>query len=526
MVLLVTVAFGCGFSQPTPNSEKSPVFETQSESTLNAARGKALPDIAATDEVFDSRLKLMGAKVEYNDTGRISTLNCGGSDFCDDDLAHFGCLSDLRELRIINTVVTDKVFDLLVEAKQLTDLCLDSTDVTDTGIQRLGDFRHLEYISLTGTRLTDRGLEHLAGMPTLKFVNLNATNISPAALVRLYLALPKASIDHDYKFLEINGTDEWRLDDAGVEKSRSDLLQLLNEVGALDAENMKDPAIRKAAGDSLREIEKLIVFNNSMGISLVQQEIATREHYWPVRLQFLSLLSYHATAGAEIQAAADALSQMELASIDRAFYLNYFQVAHRLTVKGANTVPILLQIVDESESFEAFLPLHAIELPALECARQLAIQMDERHYVEILAERLRGDVDEKAAISIVACLVAAATEESTNALLNFSQTTPNERLADNVRRAMKCMPIPSVPITQDPLLLGEFLEAFVRDRQRIAKFDYRAYEREVVEIVRAKDVANLKGLRRRAARTVSDESLSKVHFLSQLICRGQLKSGE
>ncbi len=104
-------------------------------------------------------------------------------------------LSDVRGLYY--AAVTDAGLARLVHLKGLTnlkELWLDDTQVTDAGLIHLKGMTSLRALWLNGTQVTDDGLVHLKGLTSLQGLWLNGTQVTDAGVQDLQKALPNCHI--------------------------------------------------------------------------------------------------------------------------------------------------------------------------------------------------------------------------------------------------------------------------------------------------------------------------------------------
>ena len=77
---------------------------------------------------------------------------------------------------------------------QLRELWLDGTQITDDGLVHLAGMSRLQWLSLGGTQITDNGLVHFKGMARLRYVSLDGTNVTNEGVKKLQQALPNCDI--------------------------------------------------------------------------------------------------------------------------------------------------------------------------------------------------------------------------------------------------------------------------------------------------------------------------------------------
>jgi hypothetical protein len=116
---------------------------------------------------------------------QLEKLSLSGTEVTDAGLVNLQGLRKLRELGLGETGVTDSGLDRLLGLSGLRDLWLDSNEVTDTGLAHLEGLRKLQSLDLAFTQVTDAGLAHLEGLAQLRRLELGATPITGAGLRHL-----------------------------------------------------------------------------------------------------------------------------------------------------------------------------------------------------------------------------------------------------------------------------------------------------------------------------------------------------
>ena len=76
----------------------------------------------------------------------------------------------------------------------LRELALVNTRVTDEGLAYLGGLKRLEKLTLGGAAITDRGLAALRGLPELRDLDLFGTRVTEAGVRQLKAALPQLRV--------------------------------------------------------------------------------------------------------------------------------------------------------------------------------------------------------------------------------------------------------------------------------------------------------------------------------------------
>ena len=119
----------------------------------------------------------------------VSSANLSGTGFGDEEMPFLKRLTNLNDLDLGLTQITDARLDQLESLIRLTGLNLSSTQISDAGLRHLEGLPRLADLGLSGTRVTDDGLEHLEGMTSLTTLDLRDTQVSDAGLEHLK-ALP------------------------------------------------------------------------------------------------------------------------------------------------------------------------------------------------------------------------------------------------------------------------------------------------------------------------------------------------
>jgi hypothetical protein len=158
-------------------------------------------------------LALPGCRVEKGGFAHLAnlrelkTLNLEFTNV--DDGAALASLKDLTELSELNlrgTTITDIGMASLAGLIKLEDLNVDRTRISDSGLSQLGGLVALSRLSLNHTRLNGTGLAHLKGLTRLEELSLENTGVGDAGLAHLAGAV-------NLKILRLNGT---KVGDAGV----------------------------------------------------------------------------------------------------------------------------------------------------------------------------------------------------------------------------------------------------------------------------------------------------------------------
>jgi Leucine-rich repeat (LRR) protein len=178
----------------------------------------------------------------------------------DAGLEHLAGLSDVTNLRLLETPVTDAGLARLRALPKLYRLDLQGTKVTDAGLAHLRAFPNLCILSLQGTKVTDAGLPHLKDRFQLAMLSLRDTAVGDAGLAYVK-ALP------NLWSLDLSGT---RVTDAGLVhwNATSSLQQLMLQNTAITDNGLAHlknlPKLRELSLSDTRVTDKGLVHLTAM----------------------------------------------------------------------------------------------------------------------------------------------------------------------------------------------------------------------------------------------------------------------
>lgn len=117
---------------------------------------------------------------------QLSWLDLSGLPVGDESVARLlGTGTQLRQLNLEATQVSNAIAPLLARQAQLEELDLSLTAVGDPLIAALSDHGQLQIVWLTGTCVTDSAVAVLAGLPRLHSVDLQRTPVSEEGLAQM-----------------------------------------------------------------------------------------------------------------------------------------------------------------------------------------------------------------------------------------------------------------------------------------------------------------------------------------------------
>ena len=110
---------------------------------------------------------------------KLKKLNLAGK-YGDDALKPLAGLSELEQLEVRYTQVTDAGLEYLKGLAKLRELDVMHTKVTDAGLVHLKTLQNLERLNLQENAIADASLVHLSGLPNLRGLFLSRTKVTGA----------------------------------------------------------------------------------------------------------------------------------------------------------------------------------------------------------------------------------------------------------------------------------------------------------------------------------------------------------
>jgi hypothetical protein len=155
-----------------------------------------LSDVVNLD-LFLSDLTDAGLK-HLRGMNSLRSLAMGGTQITDAGLQHLEGLTELEYVGLRANNVTDAGLARLQKLTALTGLTLSETKVTDAGLARLKGLTKMDYLRIDQTAITDAGLEHLHGMTQLKRLDIGGCKTTQQGHARLNEVLPDVQINLNY----------------------------------------------------------------------------------------------------------------------------------------------------------------------------------------------------------------------------------------------------------------------------------------------------------------------------------------
>jgi hypothetical protein len=125
------------------------------------------------DATFASKGPADEALRKLSTQTRIQTLQLGGQQVTEENLVYLSGMTGLEELLISwGMAVNDESIAPIARLTNLRELTLTLTKLTDKGLKQLGRLRNLERLQIEGSGFSNEGLTHIRGLTHLKSLSL------------------------------------------------------------------------------------------------------------------------------------------------------------------------------------------------------------------------------------------------------------------------------------------------------------------------------------------------------------------
>lgn len=134
--------------------------------------------------------------VNMKDLRSLDLSECASPGPDDASLAHLSGLTNLEELVLWRTTVTDAGIQHLAPLKKMKKLNLDKTKIKDGAMDIVAGFSDLEWLHIgSNFPISDDGLKKLFKNSKLKYINVTFDSFSDEVLEELKMALPECQVD-------------------------------------------------------------------------------------------------------------------------------------------------------------------------------------------------------------------------------------------------------------------------------------------------------------------------------------------
>ena len=131
-----------------------------------------------------------GVLVKVGRLTQLQELNLYRSSVSDAGLSHLKGLTELTRLYLGRTRVTDAGLAHVRGLTNLREFHLESTEVSDAGLVRLNRLSKLAKLDLRDTQVTDAGLVHVRGLTNLSLLELEGSQVTYAGIKELKQVFP------------------------------------------------------------------------------------------------------------------------------------------------------------------------------------------------------------------------------------------------------------------------------------------------------------------------------------------------
>ena len=200
------IAQGADFGTWKEDHVKAADADTKPSDTADASEGPkeiVLPQVAVADAGALDKLRNAGAlalPLAQNTNLLAVEFTSNASQITDQQVALLAAVgTQVYDLNLANTKVTDSGLAALEGMKNLHRLHLEKTGVTDAGLSHLKMLTSLEYLNLYNTAVTDAGLSDLSGLKALKNIYLWQSKVTDTGADSLKKAIPAVAVDLGWK---------------------------------------------------------------------------------------------------------------------------------------------------------------------------------------------------------------------------------------------------------------------------------------------------------------------------------------
>lgn len=147
-------------------------------------------------------------EIARNDDRLDVNFQFAGDKIVDEHLAPIAKLSNVFEVRLGRTAISDAGLAHLAGLATLERLHLENTAVGDTGLAHLKGLTKLVYLNLYGTQVSDDGLKRLNGLKSLKNLYVWDTEVTEAGIAALHRAIPELKVESGWDLAEVEKAKE------------------------------------------------------------------------------------------------------------------------------------------------------------------------------------------------------------------------------------------------------------------------------------------------------------------------------
>ena len=212
----------------------------------------------------------------------------------------------------------------------------------------------------------------------------------------------------------------------------------------------------------------------------------------------------------------DAISKSSLKDVD---HYSYFFLVWQLGIHGLNTYKAVEKMINTPE-FSIYVPAHVLKLGQDYSLYYCLLVIDEKYYIDPLADRLLSETNEEISKTIIMNLAYTVTAKGQLAINNFIKVTKNRELkkyAEKYSKLEEKNKLPKQKITVKRKYLFKFLKDLLNREYESKEYNIKEYYSQAFYIVKKEDYSKLKQLRRNQAKRLSDEALEEMDYLTMLL---------
>ena len=167
--------------------------------TVRAASNAASSKTArpATMQELQAKFTELGAKIQSDENGRITGLDCGNIVLPADAVKHLHRFKYLRTLNLSSTEIKDEDLTQIKSLKLIRILDLGRNKFDGSGLINLNDLENLERLKLNDTGLTDAAIPQLKELDHLKKItvlNLEGTALTTQGYEKITRLFRRANV--------------------------------------------------------------------------------------------------------------------------------------------------------------------------------------------------------------------------------------------------------------------------------------------------------------------------------------------
>ena len=195
MIAAVALVGGCGGKKESPEPQTNAPVQPKTEPEKETKNLQSAPTVTVNidnpivEKAIRKQIKKPTGELTEADLEKVAVLDLRYNELT--DVSPLAGLTQLKELNLEETQLTDKQLNHLVGLTKLETLWLLNNNLTD--LSALAGLTQLTYLNVNDNELTD--VSALVGLKQLKLLDLQGNpDLTKAQIEELAKALPKCSI--------------------------------------------------------------------------------------------------------------------------------------------------------------------------------------------------------------------------------------------------------------------------------------------------------------------------------------------